>query len=724
MCSPTPMARLFLVTLDHDLPRATEVLGRVGAVHLLSVDELGPWAHGLAWEQAAGLAVQYDGYRQRIEGLLRGLAIGPPPGAAVAAVAPLTVAARVERRLPPIEAEAQRVAAAERQLQEEGKRLALAAEQLQLLAQLRVDLAELRRLEFLHCAAALVPQRNLERLRGSLAGLPNALIPLARREKHVLVLAFTTREQGAALERALQSAYAQPARIPLDLAGTPAEVLRQVQAQQAQVLQQEAALQRTRGALAAQHRDELWQLAQEVATNAAAVAAWQRFGRTERTRLIAGWAPAAVVPGLAARLEQAVAGRPALDVAAAPAPQVAQAPRPPTRLRNPPPARPFEALVTTYGIPSYDEIDPTPLAGFLFVLMFGVMFGDVGQGAVIAAAGWLLTREIALKGSRAFGWVLLAAGISAIVFGALYGTVFLTEGLIPALWFRPLDNPTYFIQVAVIFGVAVVSLALALNMANALRNGDRLGFLLSRQGLVGLWFYWGAVYAAYAALAGRGLGTLALLALIGLPLLVMACITPLQDLFRGGARPGPQAFVQSVVETFDTAVRYVSNTVSFIRLAAFAIAHAGIGIMVLILAGLVRVPGGGAAVLVLGNAFVIGLEGLVIFIQALRLDYYEFFTRFFRASGIPFRPFVLPGARRGFERPAPLPGPPQGAGQRRRPLKTPCPGLRAGRARSETPGCRPGPQAQAALPGPGFPEPWVLAMAAQYEPDRPRRHPQ
>ncbi len=653
MWTPAPMARLFLVTLDRDLPQATEVLGRASAVQLLPVAELGPWAEQLGWQEATALAAQYGGYRRRIAALLQALALGPTPTPAPAAVAPQEVAARAERRLSEIEGEVEPIAAQRLRLQEEGKRLALAAQQLQLLARLPVDLAELRRLEFLYFVAALVPQEHLERLRGSLAGVPSVLTAVARRERDVLVFAFAGRAHAETLERALQSAYAQRADIPPDLTGTPAEALREVQAQEAALLQEEAALQRATAALAAQHRDELWRLDREVATNAAAIDAWEHAGSTARTRLVAGWAPAAALPRLQARLAEALQGRLAVDVAPPPPPArdgPPVRPQPPTQLRNPPPARPFEALVTTYGVPRYHEIDPTPVAGLLFVVMFGAMFGDLGQGAIIAAAGWLLTREIALKGSRAFGWILLAAGASAMIFGLLYGTVFLIEGAIPALWFRPLSNPTYTIQVAVVFGVAVVSLSIALHMVNALRAGDRVRLLLDRRGLLGLWFYWGAAYAAFGALSGRPLGTAALVALIGLPLLLMAFLEPFGGLFRGARRPGSQAIVVSVVETFDAAVRYVSNTVSFIRLAAFAIAHVGIGIMVLILAGLVRVPGAGAAIIILGNAFVIALEGLVVFVQALRLDYYEFFTRFLQADGVPFRPFALPGT------PAPLAG--------------------------------------------------------------------
>jgi len=643
--TPVPMARIFLVTLGGDLPRATEVLGRAGVVQLVAVADLGAWAGGLAWPEAEALAAQYDGLRRRIGALMRALALPGTPATGPVQVAPCQVAALAEPRLAQLEGEVGEIAERERALGEEAGQLNTAAQQLQLLARLHVNLERLRHLEYLHFTAALVPEENLERLRGSLAGMPHALLPVARHGEQQLVLAFTTRGLAAPLERALQSAYAQRADLPRDLSGTPAEALRRVQAREAELLQERAGLEQARGALAARWRAELERIAWQVEVNAAAVDAWRRLGQTEHTRLVAGWLPADALPRLQGVLAEALGGRFALSVAPAPPATPGEAPaspQPPTQLRNPAPIRPLEALVTTYGEPNYHELDPTLPAGLLFVLMFGVMFGDVGQGAVLAVAGWLLTREVGLRGNRTFGWILLATGVSATIFGFLYGTVFLTEGLVPALWFQPLSNPTYFIQVAVIFGIAVISLALALNMANALRAGDRVRFVADRRGLIGLWFFWGAAYAAYSVISGRPLGAGPLLLLIGLPLILMAFLEPVLGFVRGAGWSGALAIVQSLVETFDTAVRYVSNTVSFIRLAAFAIAHEGIGIMIFILAGLVPVVAG-AAIIVVGNAFVIGLEGLVVFIQALRLDYYEFFSKFFRADGTPFRPFRLPG---------------------------------------------------------------------------------
>ncbi len=671
MWTPAPMARFLLVALDSDLPQLTGALGRYGAMHLVSVVELGPWAAPLSWQEPAVLLPQFASHERRLLALQHTLLLGPTDQEApeVTLIAPREAAARADRELAMVEADVAELLAREGQVREEGRQLALAAQQLQLFSALPVSLAELRDLHFLYFAAALVPARNLERLRGSLADLPSVLLPIARRDSYTLILAFCARGREDALERSLRSAYAQRADIPAEFAGTPHEALDQVQERQAGLHAEEEDLAQLRGALAARHGATLARIGQAVRTNGLAVGAWQRFGATARTRLVAGWVPVRVAPQLLARLRQITRGRLAADVAAPPASDSAPAAgeavptspaeraegpqpgntQPPTLLQNPPFIRPFETLVRTYGTPNYHELDPTPLAGLLFVLMFGIMFGDVGEGAVLAAAGWLLTREVGLRGSRAFGWILLAAGVSAVLFGALYGTVFLSDSVIPALWFRPLQSPTFFIQVVIAFGIGVLTLALALNIAEAARNRRRVELFLGKRGLAGLWFYWALVLAAYAYLVGTPFPGAALAALLGVPLVLMYLEDPVQELFRGGVRrawPGFQVLAQSAVAVFDTAVRYVSNTVSFIRLAAFAISHAGVGILVLTLAALVRLQAGSLAILVVGNAFVIGLEGLVVFVQALRLDYYEFFTKFLKADGIPFQPFALPGSSR------------------------------------------------------------------------------
>jgi V/A-type H+-transporting ATPase subunit I len=202
----------------------------------------------------------------------------------------------------------------------------------------------------------------------------------------------------------------------------------------------------------------------------------------------------------------------------------------------------------------------------------------------------------------------------------------------------------------VAFGVAVVSLGLVLNIMNAILTRDHSRLLLDRYGLVGIWFYWGLVFIGLEYATKGGVSALSVVVLLVVPLFLLALREPLLDFARGHGSVknllNPLLVFQSGIETFDTALRYFTNTLSYIRLAAFAISHAGMGLMVFTFVAMLRqVPGGEPLALVVGNAFVIALEGLVVSIQALRLDYYEFFTKFFQGDGIPFRPLVIPDIR-------------------------------------------------------------------------------
>ncbi len=626
MWTPAPMIRGLFAVLDTDVEQATTELGRLGAVQLLPVEDLGAWASSLQWVEAQRLSSLYEGDQRRVERVADALGItlaGAP--LAGAPLSPEGVGVTVEERLRIGERAVEDLRQREEALQSDAERLAPIAEQLALLARVDVDLTALRALSYVHYAAALVPSANLERLRGSLQRIPHVLLPLGRRREQTLVLAFTARAHAQVLERALASAYARPASIPEDLTGTAAEALATVRDRQAALAAAEAELARRRAQLAERWQGELEEIQGQLTLNSAALQGWKLFGTTERTRLIVGWLPAQRRRQITERLRRLLGGRVATEFDQPPE-------TPPTALRNPSFIRPFQILIETYGVPNYRELDPTPLAGLLFVLMFGFMFADLGQGAILALSGlWLAWRR------QIAGWVLAACGAAAMVFGLLDGSFFLSETVVPALWFRPLENPTYAVSVAIVAGIIIVTAGVLLNVIGAARVRDRRRLALGRFGLAGLWFYWGGIILARAFLGKQPISLPTVAPLVGLPLILMYLGEVL------GRSVGPLGFLESGIEVFDAILRYLSNTISFIRLGAFAIAHAGIGAVFLFLAAaLSHIPLAPALILVLGNVLVIALEGLVAGIQALRLNYYEFFSKFYEGNGIPFRPFKLP----------------------------------------------------------------------------------
>jgi len=311
----------------------------------------------------------------------------------------------------------------------------------------------------------------------------------------------------------------------------------------------------------------------------------------------------------------------------------------PVRLANLSFFRPFESLVKMYGLPSYWEIDPTPVVALTFLFMFGFMFGDVGHGAILALAGFFYY----LKKHSDLGWVFGWAGVSSIVFGFLYGSFLGFEDLLPALWVRPIEEISYLMGVSVAIGVVLLALGMGLGMLNLVRAGQWRKFFLGSSGLAAFAFYWLGVWLAFSYFRYGKLPqpvNLWLGALVALLVVIY-----LHEVFETSPQKRKEKAVESTFVLFDELIRFLSNTLSFIRLAAFAINHAGIFLAFLSIAQMVQ---GGAfsgisrvLIIVFGNILILGLEGLVVFIQALRLEFYELFSRFFTGEGKPFQPVTF-----------------------------------------------------------------------------------
>ncbi|MER6622897.1 V-type ATPase 116kDa subunit family protein [Streptomyces sp. NPDC000931] len=305
--------------------------------------------------------------------------------------------------------------------------------------------------------------------------------------------------------------------------------------------------------------------------------------------------------------------------------------------------RSFTPLVTTYGTVPYADLDPTMAAGVVYVVMFGLMFGDAGHGLLLVAAALLLRagrprRTAALRPLWPF---VAGAGLAAALAGVAYGEFFGPTGVLPVLWLEPLEEPMRLLAAAVGLGAVLLALAYAAGIVNRWREGGPSAALYATTGIAGAALYLGlAVVAGYVWLGEVAYGVAGgLIALVGLAL----AGTGLYATTAGG----PGGAVQTGVQLFDAVVRIGSNVVSFARLAAFGLTHAALGAIVwdgtTALAG--RGPVGAvAAVLVflLGNALAFSLEALVAGVQALRLEFYELFSRLFEGEGRPFRPWRLP----------------------------------------------------------------------------------
>ena len=310
---------------------------------------------------------------------------------------------------------------------------------------------------------------------------------------------------------------------------------------------------------------------------------------------------------------------------------------PPTSLKNNFFTSPFEFFVKAYGLPKYGEIDPTPFVAVTYFLLFGMMFGDLGQGAVLSLAGYLIYRFKGLSLGKILGFV----GISSMFFGVMYGSVFGLEHIIPTLWLKPAESVNSILIITIVCGMVLILISMLLNIVNAVKQKDKVRLFFGPSGVAGVVFYTGVIISLRDFVYGSGrLGSILLIPFVAVPLILIAFrhqIAARLDRRKVTAEGGPALFMLEIlIETFEILLTYFTNTVSFVRIGAFALSHAGMMAVVLLLAQ--RGDGYNLTVMIIGNLIVILMEGLVVGIQALRIQFYELFSRYYEGDGREFVP--------------------------------------------------------------------------------------
>lgn len=626
------MVRLSVVLLERDERRALRALGALGVVHLVRLGA-GPDTAPRAPSDGTDAALRWTALLERAERLRVALQLPPRPAAPLDCTAE-EVAAGLERA----EARVREVA---------GRREANRA----------------RRDELSRSTQRLEPWLGLEipisRLgAGSLAVVRLGTLPTTggpagalRAGDHGLLLALPALP---GLRQPVVALASGPGVASLDAALRAVGFEELVAPRAAGTLEDHAAALARERTDAEQERvridAELRDLALELTEALAALAARARLEcqleearrclpRTGTALLLRGWVPATSAAAVERCLREEVAGVCVVQ-RASPGPQEEE--DVPVLLRASRLLRPFGALVAGFGLPRYREISPTPFLAIGFLIMFGVMFGDVGHGAVLALVG---LGGIAARRWRDASVLLLLCGLAAVAGGLVYGSCFgLDRFRALALWRDPLEgDPLTFMAMAMGLGVITISLGVTLNVVNRLRHGDAAAAILDRFGLAGLGFYWSAI--ACLAFGARGAEipwpAAAVLALSVAAWLVAGRVEGGRG--RHTARAASGGLVAGLVEALETVLVYLANTISFVRLAAYGMSHAALLVAILLAARAAGPPGGVAfgAVLVLGNAAAIVLEGVIAAVQALRLEYYEFFSKFFSGAGRPYAPFRL-----------------------------------------------------------------------------------
>jgi V/A-type H+-transporting ATPase subunit I len=314
---------------------------------------------------------------------------------------------------------------------------------------------------------------------------------------------------------------------------------------------------------------------------------------------------------------------------------------PPTKLKNHKWFQPFENLVKMYGTPSYNELDPTVFLSITYLIMFGAMFGDVGQGLIFIIAGWILSQK---QKDSYFGPIAMRLGMSSALFGFFFGSLFGNEEWIPhivrsifgsesviaRLIIHPMENMNLILISAVAFGVILILFGFGYSMINCLKEGNIKDGLFGRNGLAGLVFYIALLLMVYdialgSAIVPRGI----LIVAIIISMVLMVIREPLANKIQKRL----PLYHEEV-----SSLSLASNTISFIRVGAFALNHVGLFLAFKTMAEMANGGIAGIIIMIIGNIIIIGLEGLIVFIQGLRLQYYELFGKYFKGEGIEFKP--------------------------------------------------------------------------------------
>lgn len=532
---------------------------------------------------------------------------------------------------------------------------------------LKVSYSELEHLSFLSLRIGRIPENQYEDLKYRLEGSA-VVIKLGNDSSHILVA--SSKKGRFALDAELKNHNFVELEVPAEFKGVPESALKGLEQKKAEADKNLEELITEKSNFAETHQAQIEKLLGSFTIAVQIEDVTRRLESTELVYRITGWIPASETENYMKGLDELTEGRIAIR-AYEPfeVPSVMSGKEQvPVKLKHGKFVKSFERMIFSYGSPVYGTIDPTPFVAVFFTILFGIMFGDFGQGLFFVLFGILmLCNVIKVGGWNKFAPIFMAIGISSSIMGLLTGEFFGTETVLepfaewvtglfgtpraPILKLMPSADPKSIYVMFGVFGVAVAigfvinTCGLVLNIINNLGRKRYAEALLGKNGLAGAVFFWYVIALVLRIVLAKHAVAAYDVIIILVSLFFAAFAEPFEralnhekPLFENGFGT---YVISGAVELIEVVSGYLSNTVSFVRVGAFALSHAVLNFTILTLTEMVGGPRsiGGIIVLIAGNALIIVLEGMIVAIQVIRLQYYEFFSKFFHETGKEFKPF-------------------------------------------------------------------------------------
>ncbi|MBW7988705.1 MAG: hypothetical protein FVQ84_01605 [Planctomycetes bacterium] len=668
MMFTSPMIQIFAIVLGRDSRRVTEAILSEGVMQFINISEVdGEKTDNPSDAKPQASLSEISDLRKRIEVFLHTGGIIPSAPSETDLANRISVNIEKEKQhLDKIASEREVLRERQRTIQQEILKLEDIRKQVELYGLGLSDIPLHGKHSFISMQTGKLPVSNARQLEDDLRDYPSLNIALGNEKDIAHYLLISMKRDREHIGKFLLKAGWTEIELPNELQSVKEDVFKELSVKLNKLIDDQKKLETKANDLIKREEKYLRDVWVNLRVHELFYIIQTNFKSSSRTVIFSGWLPVSKKEKLTETIKRASENRCYLEWNEAESKDTI-ADQVPVQFNNPKILAPFQMLVSNFGVPQYGTIDPTPFVMPIYLAMFGLMFADIGQGIVLSLLGILgayrLKNNEQKKGLYNLSSLVIWCGASSILFGALFGSFFGTGPFKP-LWFdfhgivaghssgnSAINNVFDILAITIYFGISVISLGLLFNWINMIRTGKWMELVFDKGGILGGWIYAGGIYIVYHIISqnskGFPSGTVIFM-LVGLPSLLLFVKEPYHYFKHKADQPDRKFSVIAImnflmgwiVELLEIFSGYLSNTLSFMRVAGLGMAHACLMISFFTIAELTSGVAS-VVILILGNMLVIGLEGLCAGIQALRLNYYEFFAKFFHGTGELYTPVSL-----------------------------------------------------------------------------------